>query len=123
MDTFLKIVTKCRTEFGQERLGVKTTWTVVEVLDKLPAHISDLSEDAQVHVFCVFLPYFQVQTFYEGVGVMISAHPVPVQGQLIIKLMDMPNRVVVSTASFPRLFTSLVATADAGCSPEHERPC
>eukprot|EP01128_Nolandella_sp_AFSM9_P008513 TRINITY_DN5220_c0_g1_i1.p1 TRINITY_DN5220_c0_g1~~TRINITY_DN5220_c0_g1_i1.p1 ORF type:complete len:1077 (+),score=219.69 TRINITY_DN5220_c0_g1_i1:18-3248(+) len=78
VDTILKIVTKCKSQFGKEQNGDET-WTTKEVIGKLPSHISDLSEEPQV------------QTFYEGVGVLVSAHPPRLQGKLVVKLMELPN--------------------------------
>ena len=71
VDTFLKISQKCKRKFvvlqAQERAPF-----IEEILQNLPSTISDLESH-------------QVQTYYEGVGHMVSAQTDPSQCQLLMQ--------------------------------------
>lgn len=78
-DTFLKIVKKCKPKFSelQEQDTEPFTFTVIKQIAMI---ISDLSDQ-------------QTQTFYEGLGYMVSAHLPRDQELVISKLMELPNSV------------------------------
>jgi len=80
-DTFLKIVKKCKPKFAdiQEQDTEPFTITVIKQIGVI---ISDLSDQ-------------QIQTFYEALGHMISAHKPEDQELVINKLMDLPNGIWV----------------------------
>lgn len=79
-DTFIKIAQKCRRHFVQMQLSESMPF-IEEILANINTIICDLEA-------------YQVHTFYEAVGYMISAQTDPsVQDQLIEKYMHLPNTV------------------------------
>jgi exportin-1 len=79
-DTFIKIAQKCRRHFVQIQLS-ETMPFIEEILANINTIICDLEA-------------YQVHTFYEAVGYMISAQTDPsIQEQLIEKYMQLPNTV------------------------------
>ncbi|KAL0267451.1 UNVERIFIED_CONTAM: hypothetical protein PYX00_009718 [Menopon gallinae] len=88
-DTFLKIASKCKKHFVMTQIG-----EVQPFIEEIIGSISTIICDLQTQ---------QVHTFYEAVGLMISAQmDQVVQDQLIEKYMLLPNQVwdeVISQAS------------------------
>ncbi|KAG6502920.1 hypothetical protein ZIOFF_035209 [Zingiber officinale] len=78
-DTFLKIVQKCKRKFVTTQVGENEPF-VSELLSSLSITVSDL----QPH---------QVHSFYESVGQMIQAEPLPAKrDEYLRRLMDLPNQ-------------------------------
>ncbi|PRP84096.1 exportin-1-like [Planoprotostelium fungivorum] len=78
-DTFLKISQKCRHKFVRVQLLEQFPF-VDEILLTLPTIIQELDNS-------------QIQTFYEAIGYMIQSQPDPqIRDNLIVRLMEMPNR-------------------------------
>lgn len=88
-DTFIKIAQKCRRLFVQVQVGEVMPF-IDEILNTINTIICDLQPQ-------------QVHTFYEAVGMMISAQTdQAVQERLIEKYMSLPNQVwdtIISQAS------------------------
>jgi len=78
-DTFLKIVKKCKPKFADIQEQDTEPFTIT-VIKSIGSHISDLSEP-------------QIQSFYESVGYMVSAHKPEDQEIVISKLMELPNQM------------------------------
>ncbi|XP_022175202.1 exportin-1 [Myzus persicae] len=79
-DTFIKIAMKCRRYFVQVQVGEAMPF-IEEILNSMATIISDLQPQ-------------QVHTFYEAVGIMISAQVnSKIQEQLIDKYMMLPNLI------------------------------
>ena len=79
-DTFIKIAQKCRRHFVQVQVGEVMPF-IEEILNGINTIICDLQPQ-------------QVHTFYEAVGMMISAQTDQVaQEHLIEKYMSLPNQV------------------------------
>lgn len=79
-DTFIKIAQKCKRHFVQVQVGEVMPF-IEEILNSVNTIICDLQPQ-------------QIHTFYEAVGLMISAQmDQAVQSQLIDKYMNLPNRV------------------------------
>lgn len=79
-DTFIKIAQKCRRHFVQVQVGEMVPF-IDDILNNVNTIICDLQPQ-------------QVHTFYEAVGMMISAQvEQPVQELLITKFMALPNQV------------------------------
>jgi exportin-1 len=77
-DTFLKIAQKCKRKFVVLQTQERSPF-IEELLQNLPSTISDLESH-------------QVQTYYEGVGHMVSAQTDPSQCQMLMQaLMRGPN--------------------------------
>jgi exportin-1 len=76
-DTFLKIVKKCKPKFSEIQEQDTEPFTI-SVIKQIGVIISDLSDQ-------------QTQTFYEGLGFMVSAHKAEDQELVISKLMELPN--------------------------------
>ncbi|KCV67715.1 hypothetical protein H696_05823 [Fonticula alba] len=78
-DTFIKIASSCRNLFVVAHVNEPGPF-INTIIDSLPATISDLQPQ-------------QVQTFYEAVGIMISAATSTEQAHALIhKLMALPNQ-------------------------------
>jgi hypothetical protein len=87
-DTFLKISNKCKRKFVVLQLQEQQPF-VGELLDNL----GDTIQDLQPH---------QIQSFYESVGLMISAEgvyvcQVSVHGQISVCRLDMPPWLTTSS--------------------------
>ena len=79
-DTFIKIAQKCRRHFVQVQVGEVMPF-IEEILNGISTIICDLQPQ-------------QVHTFYEAVGLMISAQvDQSAQENLIEKYMQLPNQV------------------------------
>ncbi|KAK2194302.1 hypothetical protein NP493_116g05018 [Ridgeia piscesae] len=79
-DTFIKIAQKCRRHFVQVQVGEVMPF-IEEILNSINTIICDLQPQ-------------QVHTFYEAVGMMISAQTDPTaQEHLLEKYMALPNQV------------------------------
>ena len=108
-DTFIKIAQKCRRQFVQIQVG-----EVMPFIDELLANINSIICDLQPQqvrscknisvILQLFDEYntrmkslnyhFQVHTFYEAVGYMISASTDAQQQETLIeKYMQLPNQV------------------------------
>jgi exportin-1 len=79
-DTFLKIAQKCKRKF-----------VVLQTRERAP-FIEDLLQNLQTHI--QDLESHQIQTYYEGVGHMVSAQTDPGQCQMLMQhLMRKPNEM------------------------------
>jgi exportin-1 len=77
-DTFLKICVKCRRRFVMLQIGEAEPF-VCDLLRNIPAHTADLES-------------LQINTFYEAVGLMVSAEPDTARaGEYLQQLMSLPN--------------------------------
>ena len=116
-DTFIKIAQKCRRHFVMQQSGESEPF-VDEMLRLLHRITVDLSpqqvrERAPPLMSKTLILAYQVHTFYEAVGYMISAQPnKPQQERLIAKLMELPNNAV--SHAFLYLVVSLIVTLGSG---------
>jgi len=76
-DTFLKIVKKCKGKFSVVQDGEREPFTLT-VIQAIPTIISDLNDS-------------QIQTFYEAVGHMVSAHLPQDMEHILSKFLELPN--------------------------------
>ena len=79
-DTFIKIANKCRRQFVIQQVGEQVPF-IDEIISNIPTTVCDLEPQ-------------QVQTFFEAVGLMLSAVPdSSYQAQLVERAMALPNSV------------------------------
>ena len=77
-DTFLKICVKCRRRFVMLQIGEAEPF-ICDLLRNIQAHTLDLQS-------------LQINTFYEAIGLMISAEPDTARaGEYLQRLMSLPN--------------------------------
>lgn len=99
-DTFIKIASKCKKHFVTTQTGEMQPF-IDEILNNISSVICDLQTQ-------------QVHTFYEAVGLMISAQADQVaQEALIEKYMSLPNQIWDETISQAAKDVDVLKTMDA----------